>query len=137
MIGVALVGCLHPGTPSIGSRPRTWDVAVVAATGDRQLEASYVLDLERVEFDSEPSVFAVHLDDRAGNVHSERLALELVLEPLRIERAALSSGTFAGGRWSLLAGAGAALALVGLLIALSARNAGATRIQTSARKPST
>jgi len=46
------------------------------------------------------------------------------------------STLFEGYRWSLLAGAGAVLALAGLLIALSARNTGTTT-QTSARKPST
>ena len=47
------------------------------------------------------------------------------------------STLFEGYRWSLLAGAGAGLALVGLVLALSSRNAGATNAQTSARSPST
>ena len=47
MIALALSGCLHTGpVPSIGRRATTWDVAVVAATGDRQLEAFYVLETE-------------------------------------------------------------------------------------------
>ena len=45
------------------------------------------------------------------------------------------STLFEGYRWSLLAGAGAALAMVGLLVALSARRTGTTP-QTSARNPS-
>lgn len=46
------------------------------------------------------------------------------------------STLFEGYRWSLLAGSGAVLALIGLLVALSARNTGAPA-QTSERKPST
>lgn len=49
------------------------------------------------------------------------------------------STLFEGYRWSLLAGAGAALAMVGLLISLSARRTGTVasdEVQTSARKPS-
>lgn len=47
MIAWTLAACVHAGpTPSMGGRARTWDVVVVAATGDRQLEATYVLETE-------------------------------------------------------------------------------------------
>lgn len=51
MIVLALSGCIHGPVPSIGRRTTTWDVAVVAATGERQLEAFYVLETEPVGHD--------------------------------------------------------------------------------------